>query len=365
LRLWPLLLLLPACFAEAEAPSDAGAVPDLGVADSGVDGGSPVQDSGADAGPIDGAPADATLADATIEDAEPIDSGPTDSGAPLMVVVGYGGRRVMSRDGITFEHFQEVNPNGGDDNDLFRGVTWGNGVFVAVGGSSNAYTMTSTDGYTWINENRTPRAWLGGVAPLGDDFVAAGGNGLRVRSVDDGASWQDDPGYQAIHYRDLASGNGVVVAVGHDYDNTPNQGVIATTTDGVDWMERKHEGATYNNVAFGNARFVAAGPSGRVSRSSDGATWEEITVGSDGGAEVIFDGARFLISRGDDHFESTDAITWTPVTANRGIVGHFEGHYYSLGWPARIFESEDLTNWQDRFSPLGSGMTRIAVGRLR
>jgi len=61
--------------------------------------------------------------------------------------------------------------------------------FVAAGGASQGFTMVSLDGITWPDENRTPRAFLSDAVALGDVFIAAGGNGLRLRSLDGGVSW--------------------------------------------------------------------------------------------------------------------------------------------------------------------------------
>src|SRR6185295_14802058 len=106
----------------------------------------------------------------------------------------------------------EKTPTGGDDNDLFRGVGFGEGRFVAVGGSSVALTRVSTDGVNWA-DGGTANAWLGGAAFTGSVWIAAGGNGLRVRSTDHGMTWTNPAGYQAIHYRAIAAGPGRAVAV--------------------------------------------------------------------------------------------------------------------------------------------------------
>jgi hypothetical protein len=300
--------------------------------------------------------------DAAAPDAASDATGPVDAGHPIAVVVGYGGRRAMSRDGVMWEHFVQIDPNGGDDDNLFRGVCYGAGTFVAVGGSTTAFTMTSTDGVTWENENRTPRAWLGNAAPLGVVFVAAGGNGLRVRSLDKGATWVDDAGYQSVHYRDVAASATNAIAVGHNYDTTPNVGIIASTADGKSWEERVRGGEPLNDVAFGNGAFVAAGNTGRVARSTDGVSWRDLTFGASGGAQVIFTGVRFLVSFGDTHFESTDGATWSPAEGTRSVDAYFGGRYLSFDWPARIHASTDAAQWTAVFSPLGPGFTKLAAG---
>lgn len=286
---------------------------------------------------------------------------PVDGGTPVVVVVGYGGRRVMSLDGLSWQHFVQLTPNGGDDDNLFRGVGFGDGTFVAVGGSTHAYTMTSTDGITWVNENRTPRAWLGNVAWLSGQFVAAGGNGLRVRSTDHGATWAGDPGYQPIHYRDVAAGNGVAIAVGHNYDTTPNVGVAAVTSNGTQWTETLRGGAAFSDIEFGNGVFLATGGQ-RVTRSTNGMSWTEVTFATTGSTSVAFTGTEFIVGVGSAHYRSTDGMTWTAVTSSRDVDGFFRGRYLSLSWPAQIFSATSLTQWSSAFNPQGSGFTRLAVG---
>lgn len=293
-------------------------------------------------------------------DADPdaaIDAPP---GTPIAVAVGYGQRRAHSFDGITWQ-LQEVRPDGGDDDDLFRGLTFGGGRFVAVGGSSVGLTAVSLDGVAWT-PGGTARAWIGDVAWNGSVLVAAGGNGVRVRSTDGGATWIDDAGYQATHYRSVAaSGAGVVVAVGHSYD-APSVGVITSTADGVTWNERRRAGATFGTVAFGAGTFVAAGEGGLVATSRDGASWTDRTVGTGAGA-VVFTGGEFVLSRSSGIYRSPDGETWTPATTpSRNVAGYFGGAYLAVGWPLSISRSTDLSSWTPVFSPMGSGLTEMVTG---
>jgi hypothetical protein len=277
----------------------------------------------------------------------------------VLVVVGYGQRRLSTRDGTTW-NLLEKTPNGGDDNDLFRGVTFANGRFVAVGGSSVSLTMVSTDGATWTMGG-TGNAWLGGAANIGARFVAAGGNGLRVYSDDGALTWSAGAGYQSVHYRSVVGNGATVVAVGHTTDGT-NQGIIASTTDGASWTERRHTGAAFGSVAYGNGTFVAAGDTGLVVTSADGVSWNESTLGS-GTGTVIFDGTRFVLSRGGSIWTSTRGGSWTAVTTSGQEVGAaFNGAYFSFGWPLSVNRSTNFTTWANVDHPGGSGVTQAAVG---
>jgi hypothetical protein len=289
---------------------------------------------------------------------------PGGAGTPIAVAVGYGQRRLFSTDG-THWTLMEKTADGGDDNDLFRGVTYGNGRFVAVGGSSVALTQVSTDGIHW-SAGGTADAWLGGIAWNGSVFVAAGGNGLRVRSTDGGATWTAPVGYQAKHYRAVAFGAGLVVAVGHTYDNSgpgnTNVGVIATTPDGAQWTERRAAGETFGTIAYGNGTFVAATTGATVATSTDGVKWVDQTVGTGSGG-VCFTGTDFILWRDSGIYRSSDGATWTLVTSkSRAVAGFFNGAYLSFDWPLRVNASSDLVSWTQVFAPLGSGLSQMATG---
>ncbi len=285
-----------------------------------------------------------------------------DAGTPLAIAVGYGQRIARSTDGMTWT-MTEKTAMGGDDNDLFRGVGFGEGRFVAVGGSSVALTRVSTDGVQWL-DGGTGRAWLGGAAFTGTVWVAAGGNGLRVRSTDHGTTWTNDPGYQAMHYRAVAAGPGRAVAVGHTYNLMPNVGVITTTADGITWSERRQAGAQFGTVAFGNGVFVACTSATVCATSSDGMTWVDHNVGT-GDGSVVFTGTEFIVVRSNGTFRSSDGAQWTNVNAmSRGVAGFFNGAYFSFDWPLRIQRSTNLSTWTPVFQPMGSGLTQLVVGAV-
>ncbi|MCA9359124.1 hypothetical protein KC926_02875, partial [Candidatus Kaiserbacteria bacterium] len=137
-------------------------------------------------------------------------------GNGLFVAVGSSGDRVMtSSDGITWT----VRSAAGD-NDAWQSVTYGNGLFVAVGWFGGDRVMTSPDGITW-----TARS-------------AAG----------------DDDNWNSITY-----GNGFFVAVGSSNDNR-----VMTSPDGITWTARSAAGDddAWSGVTYGNGLFVAVGSSG-------------------------------------------------------------------------------------------------------
>ncbi len=285
------------------------------------------------------------------------------SSTPLFVAVGYGGRRMISTDGVAWTDDVVVDPMGGDDNNLFRGVGYGNGTFVAVGGSSEGQIFTSADGVTWTP--RTPgSSWIGDVAFDGGVFIAAGGNGLRQRSEDLGATWIDQGPYYAGHFRGIASGDGLVVAAGHTYGQANNEGLIARSIDlGATWETELVGGPQYGSIAFGAGRFVAAGQAGCRS-SADGVEWAACGVAGELG-RVVFLNDQFLIPDATGLFVSTDGVTWSHIEGpSRGLTSFGQGIYLAIGWPDRIERSTDLASYTVVNQDTGPAFTEIVFGTI-
>ena len=298
-----------------------------------------------------------------------VDEGTTGDPPPpadaVAVAVGYGTRRVRSADGLTWTDFVEVDPNGGDDDTLLRGVGYGEGMFVAEGGSAAALTMRSPDGIAWESVSNDLGSFVSDVAWQDGIFVAAGGNGLRARSLDGGGSWQDATPYYSGHFRAIAAGNGVFVAVGHTYGDT-NVGLTSTSEDGASWTTEQTLGAPLGgqSIAFGSGVFVARDGGGALWSSADGEAWGEPVGQRAGEGPVIRANDAFLTSGADGFWTSPDGQTWEQVGAGDGrpVHGWQDGHYLSLGWPASIAVSDDLQRWSNTISVDGPGLTDVAVG---
>jgi hypothetical protein len=285
------------------------------------------------------------------------------SGTPIFVAVGYGGRRMSSVDGQSWQNDIVVDENGGDDNNLFRGVGYANGLFVAVGGSSEGQIFTSTDGATWTPQ--TPGgSWIGDAVFVGGAWVAAGGNGLRQRSGDDAVTWTNEAPYYAGHFRGIAAGNGIAVAAGHTYGESPDVGLVSVTTDaGLSWSEPATGGPQYGSIAFGAGVFVAAGGDGCQS-SSDGVTWSDCGIG--GGLDrVIFTNGEFFIPDGEGYHHSADGSAWSHVEAPRkGLQTFGLGLYLATSWPDRIETSNDLQSFTVVNQDTGPAIVQIELGYI-
>ena len=176
---------------------------------------------------------------------------------------GYGTDQVMtSPDGVTWTARLAADCNS------WSSVTFGNGMFVAVGDRANAGTrvMTSPDGVNWTART-APIEYLSSVTYGNGMFVAisyVGSN--RVMTSPDGVTWTAQSAPEGFWYS-VTYGNGTFVAVAPDSK-------VMTSPDGSTWTEGTPAAAEeWVRVTFGNGLFVAVGPYGAVMTSPDGFSW--------------------------------------------------------------------------------------------
>jgi photosystem II stability/assembly factor-like uncharacterized protein len=384
-RWWYLAALCAACSAEArvrtpevpdDRPKQTSAAPDADVApeDAAVD-----VRRAPDSAPVsapDAAAADAVLADdvAVGGDGAPVGFGPPDGGTwegQLIVAVGYDGQRMVSQNGkiwmgamrdgtgnkegpkalraVAYANRQVVAVGGGcapacagrivtfdgvtwtemkvpAGVGMLTGVTYGNGVWVAVG-TAPPIVRSTDNGRTWIAASSAVPAGLRAVA-YGDVgqramFVAVGDGYARVTSTD-GNTWTNlQPGDGSMDgYRAVAIGGGVVVASGGSLDGGYTEsGRRIRSLDGVIWTDEVVAGPELPNLVFADGKFMAFSGSGddTLYVSPDGQTWtEETTVGA--GSNVAtgkLSTQRFFISRISPATVkiSVDGYVWGPTAA--------------------------------------------------
>ena len=320
-----------------------------------------------------GAPDPAPAADAS---PTPADSTPASdawrapSGSPVWLGVGNWGWRGVTRDGVAWTDIQNEPPLDGSDHtdDLLRGAGFGDGTFIAVGGSTFATIMVSDDGGDSWDETMHPEfQWLGDVVFADGAWVAGGANGERLAS-DDGIDWQQTGTWYEGHWRSLAYGNGLVVAVGNAYDGAA---ITAVSSDnGQSWTEYAVGGTAFSSVAFGDGRFVTiSGGAQRCAVSSDGAAWSDcgIVVEQFTGVSVI-DG-DILVSYTDTPwpaggyamFGSDGQLTKHPVDRFPSKVAHADGIYVGIPNSQRLY-GDQVDQWTE--SDDRGGFRDFVVGFL-
>jgi hypothetical protein len=183
--------------------------------------------------------------------------------------VSAGGTGAMwSDDGRTWQSVQVMRGI------AIRDMTYGNGVFVAVG--DKGFRATSSDGEAWSVHHAPVEGepGLNGVAFGAGQFLAVGGAGVRMTSTD-GVTWQDEvlweePERTMSEEARLSLAGAVYagnqwVVVGRKY--------LYTSPDATPESWAAHPTNTYfTSVTYGGGQYVAT--AGSVMWSSvDGASW--------------------------------------------------------------------------------------------
>jgi|JI10StandDraft_1071094.scaffolds.fasta_scaffold166045_2 hypothetical protein len=200
---------------------------------------------------------------------------------------------------------------------VWRSVTYANGVFVAVG--NGTAVATSPDGITWTDRTMPSSALWWSVTYGNGVFVAvAGGTSLSTAAATspDGITWTSRTLPNSLYWNSVTFGNGVFVAVA-----TLNS-VAATSPDGITWTARVlPSSTTWFSVSFGNGGFVAVSGGNAVSTiaatSPDGITWTARTLPvSTTWTPVTYGNGIFVIVAKNTNIAATspDGITWTART---------------------------------------------------
>ena len=218
-------------------------------------------------------------------------------GNGLFVAVGPSGKASYSSDGINWTSL----PAGTDTGIKFGttaaySVTYGNGLFVAVGESGKA--SYSSDGINWTS---LPAGTDTGIkfgttytvnsVTYGNGLFVAVGYSGKASYSSDGINWTSLPAgtdtgikFGTIAVNSVTYGNGLFVAVG-------DSGKASYSSDGINWTSLsagtttgiKFDTTTVRSVTYGNGLFVAVGYSGKASYSSDGINWTSLSAGTDTG----------------------------------------------------------------------------------
>ena len=349
-------------------------------------------------------------------------------GEPGCVVVGHSGEILFSKNGGTWLRVDSpLQQDIATRSVNLRDVCFGNGVYIAVGGTFNqGFILRSMDGQCWDIIDTAVTKDFRGVTFGDGTFVAVAGK--TVLSSTNGEFWQrraDSPGLRKLvygggkwvgisgegryHYTTdlmewstsesrsqlpvfigssdwkqsgICYGGGNFVAVGGHFTNGlyTSSSVIQYSADGITWsFGESDDGETIWGVqqdcAYSNGTFVTVGASATIGYqprdtyfSSDGKIWSgrrNITPANlhtvDGYLTAIAasDGRPFIaVSSAGEIWQSFDGKSWQVVSATpRDYIEKVEyanGSYVAVGGrtdfirsggSAAIFSSVDGLHW--------------------
>ena len=254
------------------------------------------------------------------------------------------------------------------------GITAGNvpdGVAnVAVATSGAIYLATNSGAYA-SQANPQAANGLNAVTYSSPGYVAAGGNGTVLQSVD-GKAWTavTSNTSQAL-LGAAAAGFGNYIVVGAN-------GTIITSANGTDWTARD-SGSTRHlrAVTYGGAQYLAVGDAGTILASANAAAWVAAPALTSAGlrgvahaalANTASDGTVSItnvyvaVGEGGTLLTSNDGAAWTvraPLgSANLNAV-IYGGQFVAVGDGGAIFTSPDGITWTARVSGTTRNLTAL------
>ena len=211
-------------------------------------------------------------------------------------VNGTSSTNVMtSPDGVTWTaRNSSITPNA---------MTYGNGLFVAVSatGSTSTDVMTSPDGITWTNRVSPLAGGWRGITYGNGLFVVTSASSNFMTSPD-GINWTLRTVPLSNTWNNVAYGNGLFTTVAY---NPTGTNTIMTSPDGINWKVRTAPLTNYwDAIAYGNGVFVAmpnGSSTGMFSGTPDYATTQNNNIYQGG----------ITVNGNDNFFGSPAAATST------------------------------------------------------
>ena len=201
-----------------------------------------------------------------------------------------------------------------------RCVRFGAGVFVALttAGSSNIYTSATINGSYTVSSAATGGAvQANNLFFFGTRFFVLGGgdSSTNIWSSTNGTTWTA-----------ATSVAPSVALIDMDYDGTANyvavgnNGNIWYSSNGTSWtLGSSSSGLALTKVRFANSLWVTISSTTDIYTSTNSSTWTVRVTPLNNNLALAFGNGRWVIGSTDSSriAHSTDAITWTVVTAYR------------------------------------------------
>lgn len=275
---------------------------------------------------------------------------------PHFLAVGHHGLRFLSMNGKEW-----TQPQLSKEGDVFRFTRFGHGRFVALGtyGGDNIFA-SSADGQTWHTGKQDAKyaKYYRGLAFGDGKFVAVGGDPGAVghgapflQTSTDGIDWSDAASIGGgFILRRLAYGNDRWVGIG-------DRGRRATSLDLKEWKDAAGNQPvnTLVDIAFGKTPsgrsvFVGVGLHGLRMMTEDGLTWSKPERGEEGEHlnTILWTGERFAaIGAGATYF-SADAVDWErkPNIDAPVAVAYRQNLFIGANWKGRLLRSSDAITWE-------------------
>jgi len=157
------------------------------------------------------------------------------------------------------------------------GVTYGNGLFVAISweGREDNRVMTSPDGITWTSRKAPKASWAKITYGKGLFVaVAADSTNKNIMTSPDGITWKLQTGAVPNKWYDVTFGNNLFVGISSDSEK--NQ--VTTSTNGINWKVSNIPKNNWRTVTYAGGQFFAIAYGSELNTNAlmtsvDGTVW--------------------------------------------------------------------------------------------
>lgn len=291
----------------------------------------------------------------------------------LFVAVGYGGRRMVSTDGLNWEITAEWAQPGGDDGNNLMSAVYAEKKFVVTGGggggnNGDGHILVSADGRAW-REVYSAKNRINPVV-FGNGRFVVGAPGRKLLWSDDAETWTEGPQIDdklCTHFRGGAFGNDRFVFIGnHGGGEGPHWAAVSPEGKSISGVRTDLPG--HGAIVFGAGRFLmlTSHSNADLLSSVDGLDWKPVTMSDDAKLSwLVRTDDAFLVGAGKTVYRSTDGVAWTKtdLTPPRGNVKWTDGtRFIASAWPGKMSFSPDGKTWTDSPPLTPNGINRVVRG---
>jgi len=242
--------------------------------------------------------------------------------------IAVGDLRTVSRQNAGETTWNTTQPSGIVGN--LKAVTFGNGLFVAVGDNGGVFTYNGNAGNIWVRQALTisgtalTTAVLNAVTWIPSEacFMAVGAGGVVLKSFD-GFYWEKDTITSGGTLQGIAFGGGLYVAIN-------SAATLFASTDGfTQWTPFK---SSFTGITSGNLRGI----------TYDSVSGNFIVAGNKGGIwrpDPIFGWVAATVPT------RPALINPLPIITNIRAVGNDGTRFYAVGESGLILTTTDLDQW--------------------